>query len=79
MLKISDTGIGMTEEVRKRIFDPFFTTKEVGTGTGLGLSITYSIVKEHGGSISVESEGPGARFMIELPVMTGPPPQEPLL
>src|ERR1051326_231324 len=57
-IRFADTGSGIPPEVEQRIFDPFFTTKEVGTGTGLGLSITYSIVKEHGGRISVE---PGSR------------------
>jgi C4-dicarboxylate-specific signal transduction histidine kinase len=64
-----DTGPGIPEGLEQRIFDPFFTTKEVGTGTGLGLSITYGIIKEHGGSISVESRpGEGASFRIELPL-----------
>jgi C4-dicarboxylate-specific signal transduction histidine kinase len=64
-----DTGHGIPEGLDQRIFDPFFTTKEVGTGTGLGLSITYGIIKEHGGSISVESRpGQGATFRIELPL-----------
>src|SRR5947208_8788006 len=49
----ADSGPGIPPEVETRIFDPFFTTKEVGAGTGLGLSITYSIVKEHGGEISL--------------------------
>jgi len=77
----SDTGSGIAPEVEQRIFDPFFTTKEVGTGTGLGLSITYSIIKEHGGEISVSSEpdGGGARFLIALPVSDEEPVQEPLL
>jgi C4-dicarboxylate-specific signal transduction histidine kinase len=77
-IHFADTGPGIPHELETRVFDPFFTTKEVGTGTGLGLSITYSILKEHGGRISVEP-GRGARFLIELPVMTGPPPEEPLL
>jgi len=64
-----DTGPGIPEGLEQRIFDPFFTTKEVGTGTGLGLSITYGIIKEHDGSISVESRpGQGASFRIELPL-----------
>jgi C4-dicarboxylate-specific signal transduction histidine kinase len=64
-----DTGPGIPAEIAKRVFDPFFTTKEVGTGTGLGLSITYSIVKEHGGDISLSKtpEG-GATFTVEVPV-----------
>jgi C4-dicarboxylate-specific signal transduction histidine kinase len=78
-MRFADTGPGIPRELEKRIFDPFFTTKEVGTGTGLGLSITYSIVKEHGGEITVETgRGRGASFLIALPLMTGPPPEEPL-
>ncbi len=64
-----DTGHGISEENMARIFDPFFTTKEVGHGTGLGLAISFGIVKEHGGTITVESEdGAGTTFTIELPV-----------
>ncbi|MBV5349969.1 GHKL domain-containing protein, partial [bacterium] len=69
LVKISDTGCGMPEEVQRKIFDPFFTTKEVGKGTGLGLSISYDIIKKHGGSIEVESEvGRGTVFTVRLPV-----------
>jgi C4-dicarboxylate-specific signal transduction histidine kinase len=65
---VADTGPGIAPDIAQRIFDPFFTTKEVGAGTGLGLSITYSIVKEHGGEISLlgPTEG-GATFEIVLP------------
>jgi len=78
-IRFADTGPGIPRELEQRIFDPFFTTKEVGTGTGLGLSITYSIVKEHGGSIAVEPTRRGAAFLIELPVMSEPAPEVALL
>jgi signal transduction histidine kinase/ActR/RegA family two-component response regulator len=66
-VSISDTGIGMTEEVKKRVFDPFFTTKGV-TNSGLGMSVSYGIIKRHGGEILIESEqGKGTAFIIHLP------------
>ena len=70
-VRIVDTGIGMTEEVKKRIFDPFFTTKGV-TNSGLGMSVSYGIIKRHGGEILVESElGKGTTFIIHLPTGYG--------
>ena len=70
-VRIADTGIGMTEDVKKRIFDPFFTTKGV-TNSGLGMSVSYGIIKRHGGEILIESElGKGTTFIIHLPTGYG--------
>ncbi len=66
---VHDTGCGIAAENLKQIFDPFFTTKEVGEGTGLGLSISYSIVKQYGGEVRVQSSpGVGSSFSVVLPL-----------
>ena len=68
MITVADTGMGMSEEVRKKVFDPFFTTKGE-EGTGLGLSVSHSIVERHGGDLKVDSRpGEGTTFTITLPI-----------
>jgi signal transduction histidine kinase len=67
-IRVSDTGPGIPSEIQSSIFEPFFTTKPVGKGTGLGLSVSYGIIKNHRGTIRVESVlGQGATFVITLP------------
>jgi two-component system cell cycle sensor histidine kinase/response regulator CckA len=69
-LTISDTGTGLSPEVRDRIFEPFFTTKAKGQGTGLGLSMVYGIIQNHGGMIEVQSHtGIGSTFTVFLPAI----------
>jgi PAS domain S-box-containing protein len=72
VITVADTGMGMSEDVRKRIFDPFFTTKGE-EGTGLGLSVSHSIVERHGGDLRVDSRpGEGTTFTITLPIGMNP-------
>jgi histidine kinase len=68
VVTISDSGLGMSEEVKEKIFEPFFTTKPVGKGTGLGLSISFSIVRDYDGYLDMESvEGQGTTLRIKFP------------
>jgi two-component system cell cycle sensor histidine kinase/response regulator CckA len=67
-VSVSDTGVGMTEEIRAKIFEPFFTTKDVGQGTGLGLAVVYGVARAHGGWVECTSTpGTGSRFDVYLP------------
>ena len=69
VLRVTDNGTGIPEDVRARVFEPFFTTKPAGSGTGLGLSLSYEIVTQgHGGALDVEArDGEGTTFVITLP------------
>jgi CheY-like chemotaxis protein len=73
VVKVSDTGPGMSQEIQSRIFEPFFTTKDMSKGTGLGLSTALTIVKSHGGFINVYSElHKGSQFALYLPALDAP-------
>ena len=79
VIEVSDTGVGMTEEQRRRIFEPFFSTKGEHQGTGLGLSLVYGAVRSHGGELEVRTAvGHGTTFVIRLPAYrpgdSAPPP-----
>jgi signal transduction histidine kinase len=68
MVEIADTGSGIPAAALPRIFEPFFTTKGVGAGTGLGLDISYRVIRQHNGSIEVQSQPGNTRFIVRLPV-----------
>jgi len=70
VMKVSDTGQGISPEIKDRIFDPYFTTKEMGKGSGMGLSVVHGILQSHQGAISVDSEpGKGTTFTVFFPVI----------
>lgn len=69
VIRVADTGVGISEENLKKIFEPFFTTKPIGQGTGLGLTIVYKIIEKHNGTIRVKSkQGEGTEFEIKIPL-----------
>lgn len=78
VIRFTDNGPGVSNEVKERIFEPFFSTKELGQGTGLGLSAAYGIVRAHGGEMRAENNpnGPGVTFTVELPIVSVEKPDE---
>jgi CheY-like chemotaxis protein len=72
MIAVSDSGVGIPDDIRNRVFEPFFTTKDVGRGTGLGLSMVYGFVRQTGGMVKLESEdGRGTVVRLYLPRAAG--------
>jgi signal transduction histidine kinase len=71
VVRVTDDGPGIPDEIRARIFDPFFTTKPVGKGTGLGLDIARRLVRHHQGEIAVDSHPGRTEFTVTLPVDAG--------
>ena len=68
IIEVQDFGCGMDAQTKNSVFEPFFTTKPVGTGTGLGMAVSYAVVRDHGGSIAIESEvGQGTTVQVKLP------------
>ena len=75
MVRVSDDGCGIPQEIQHRLFEPFFSTKPADQGTGLGLYISYEIVRAHGGEIRVESSpAAGSTFEVRLPLESGERP-----
>jgi len=70
-VEVTDSGPGISPELRGKIFEPFFTTREVGEGTGLGLSISHGIASSHGGALALMESPSGARFRLTLPAPAG--------
>lgn len=80
ILSVSDTGSGVSEELRAKIFEPFFTTKAESCGTGLGLATVYTIVRQNGGSINLDTTlGEGSTFTVLLPTASDQPDESPIL
>ena len=75
-LRVRDNGPGIAAELRERIFEPFFTTKVEGVGTGLGLAVSRSIARDHGGELTLQDDGDGACFCLQMPVSGEPETRE---